>query len=247
MFNLQHILYILISGGLTVALLMLFHNRVKEENTKNFILKFFAIGTVLIHYSNIWVNYFLSEGNAVFENNHILPVYPCNVVMWMLLVAACCRNKKCLLFQILSEFCFYAGTVCGIFGVVLNMNFDANPTLANYDVFKGMLSHSTMLFGCLYMMVGGFVRIRVFNTVSLLAGWGCFIFCGVFVNRLYTHFGMTPPDGMWLKANPYLGVSPMILAGFAIFLIFVVLCIRDRSLPEEERWYKKLIERVRHA
>ena len=247
MLNTQHILYITVSGILTAVLLMLCHAHAKSSHTKNFILKLSAILTVVIHYSNIWVNYFASGGSATLENNHILPVYPCNVVMWMLLIAACCRDKKRLLFQLLGEFCFYAGTVCGVLGIVLNANFDNTPTLADYDVLKGLLSHSTMLFGCLYMLVGRFIRIRVFNVVSLCAGLGCFVFCGVSVNALYMHFGMEPPDGMWLLSNPYFRVSPMVLSAIAIALLFVALCIWERRLPEDERWYNKLTRRIHHA
>ena len=112
MFNLQHILYMLISGLLTAVLLVLARRYIKNETTKNYILKFFAILTVVIHYSNLWVDFFVSGGNATIENNHILPVYPCNVVMWMLLIASLLQNKKRLLFQLLGEFCFYVGTVC---------------------------------------------------------------------------------------------------------------------------------------
>lgn len=247
MFNTQHILYITVSGVLTVVLLMLCRARIQNSSAKNYILKLSAVLTVAIHYSNIWVNYFASGGSTVFENNHILPVYPCNVVMWMLLIASCCQNKKRLLFQLLGEFCFYAGTVGGIVGVVFNTNFANTPTLADYDILKGLLSHSTMLFGCLYMLVGGFIQIRMFNVVSLCAGLGCFVACGISVNALYTYFGMTPPDGMWLLSNPYCRVSPLLLGALIVFLLFIVLCIRERHLPQEERWYKKLKQRFHHA
>ena len=245
MFNTQHILYMVISGVLTMALLILARLFVHSDRNKNKILKFFAIITVLIHYSNLWVDYFASEGSATIENNHILPVYPCNVVMWMLLIAALVGDKKPRVFQILSEFCFYGGTVCGILGIVLNVNFGNTPTLADYDILKGMVSHSTMLFGCLYMLVGGFVKIRVFNTVSVTIGLAIFVVCGLVVNRLYEHFGMTPPDGMFLKSNPYLGVSPIILGIVAVLLLFAVLALYELRLPTEERWYTKL--KARHS
>lgn len=240
MFNIEHILYMVISGILTVALLYLAARFAKDQHSKNFILKFSAIITVMIHYSNLWVDYFVTGGNATIENNHILPVYPCNVVMWMLLVASLLQNKKRLLFQVLSEFCFYGGTICGIVGIVLNVNFGHTPTLADYDIFKGLLSHSTMLFGCLYMLVGRFIRIRVFNAVSVTIGLGTFVICGVGVNMLYEHFGMTPPDGMFLKSNPYTTVSPVILGIWAIIILFFGLAIWELRLPKEDRWYSKL-------
>lgn len=229
-----------ISGVATAVVLYLSRRLAKTENVKNKILKFFAILTVAIHYSNLWVDYFASGGTATIENNQILPVYPCNVVMWMLLIAALLRNKKSLVFQMLGEFCFYGGSVCGIVGIVLNVNFGNSPTLADYDILKGLLSHSTMLFGCLYMMVGGFIRVRVFNAVSVAAGLGTFVLCGMAVNRLYERFGMTPPDGMFLKSNPYTSVSPIVLGIVVVMLMFIGLSIRELRLPKEERWYHKL-------
>lgn len=240
MFNTQHILYMVISGILTAVLLFLSARFAKDQRSKNFILKFSAIITVMIHYSSLWVDYFVSGGNATIENNQILPVYPCNVVMWMLLIASLLQNKKRLLFQVLSEFCFFGGSICGIVGIVLNVNFGNTPTLADYDILKGMLSHSTMLFGCLYMLVGRFIRIRVFNAVSVTIGLGTFVICGVGVNMLYEYFGMTPPDGMFLKSNPYTTVSPVILGIWTIIILFCGLALWELRLPKEDRWYNKL-------
>lgn len=243
MFNAQHILYIVISGILTAVLLSLANRYAKDEETKNRILKCTAIITVVIHYSNLWVDYFASGGTATIENNQILPIYPCNVIMWMLLTASLLPNKKGLLFRLFGEFCFYGGTICAVLGIVLNTNFGNNPTLADYDILKGLLSHSTMLFGCLYMLVGRFIRIRVFNTVSVTAGLSCFVACGLGVNALYEHFGMEAPDGMWLRSNPYIPVPPMALGGVAIVLLFGFLALWEMRLPREERWYRKLARR----
>lgn len=246
MFNMQHILYMAVSFGATAILLIALRLLVKTDRTKNRILKIAAIITVVIHYSNIWVNYFANGGTATVENSHILPVYPCNVVMWMLLAAALIQNKKRLIFRLLSEFCFYGGTICGVLGIVLNVNFGNNPTLADFEILKGLLSHSTMLFGCLYMLVGGYIRIRVFNVLSLLFGLSSFVICGKLVNSLYEHFGMTPPDGMWLESNPYFTTSPMKLGLLAVGVMFIILHLWELHLPKEQRWYKHLHRRKKH-
>ncbi|MBQ6997255.1 MAG: YwaF family protein [Oscillospiraceae bacterium] len=246
MFNSQHISYMLISGILTAALLALARMHIHDEKNKNRILLFSAVLTVMLHYSNLWVDYFATGGTATVENNHILPVYPCNVVMWMLLVSALIKNKQRLLFRILSEFCFYVGTLCGIIGIVLNFNFDNNPTLTDYYVLKGLLSHSTMLFGCLYMLFGRYIKFRVFNVVSICSGLGVFIACGQAVNTLYERCGMTAPDGMWLKGNEYIGICPIYLGFLAAIILFIPLHLREMRLPVEERWYTKLFRRNRN-
>lgn len=238
MFNTQHILYMIISGALTAVLLYLSKRFVTDDASKNRILKFSAIITVVLHYSCMWVDYFTTGGNATISKTHILPIYPCNVTMWLLLVAALMQNKRRHIFHIIGEFCFLAGTLCGIFGIVLNFNFDSTPTLADYDVLKGMLSHSTMLFGCLYLYFGGFIRIRMFNFVSVIAGLSSFILCGILVDELFTHFGMEAPDGMWLHENPIdFPIPPMILALVATSVVFVLINLYQLRLPKDERWY----------
>lgn len=244
MFNLQHILYMVISGILTGLFLVLCSRFVRDDKHKKRILLFSAVITVVIHYSSLWVDFFATGGNATFESTHILPVYPCNVVMWMLLAAAAMKNKNSTIFHLLGEFCFLGGTVCGVVGIVLNANFDATPTLADYDIFKGLLSHSTMLFGCLYLFTGKFVRLRMFNTVSVTAGLGTFVICGMIVNQLYLQFGMDPPDGMFLRSNPYLPVSPIFLGIGVVLILFSIHALRELRLPREERWYVK--RKLRH-
>ncbi len=239
MFNIQHIIYMVVSTLLTVALLIFCAVKVKGEKGKNLILKISAWATVFIHYSDIWVNFFATGGNATVESVYILPVYPCNVMMWLLL-ACVFVNKKSVLFKLLTEFCFYGGIVCGVIGIALNANFDSNPTLANYGVLKGLLSHSTMLFGCIYLKTTGFVKIRVFNVVSVTCGLLTFVLCGCFVNGLYERFGMTPPDGIFLNSNPYFNLSPILLGAIALVFLFIALAVYELTFPKEERWYNKM-------
>ena len=103
-----------------------------------------------------------------------------------------------------------------------------------------------MLLGCIYLLVGGFVHIRVFNACSVVAGLGVFLICGIAVNKLYELCGMEAPDGMWLKSNPYIGVPPLVLGFIFALMLFGVLHLRDMRLPVEERWYKQIKRRKDH-
>ncbi|MBR2903506.1 MAG: YwaF family protein [Clostridia bacterium] len=240
MFNLQHILYMVISAIVSAGLLVLFAKTVKEQKHKNFILKFFAVITVVIHISNLWVEFFQNGGTAQIVGVHILPLFPCNIVMWMLLVTAFIDNKEGTVFRLLAEFCFIVGTLCGVVGILLNQNFGANPTLADYGILKGMLSHSTMLIGCIYLFVGGYVRPGIFSTLSLVFGFGIFVICGIVTNVLYAAFGMTSPDGIWINGVPYIGVSSIILGLALVAVYFGVFALIELRLPPEKRWYSRL-------
>lgn len=234
MFNTPHILYMVISGILTAVLLVLADRMLKLQHHKDRFLTFFAIATVVVHYSDLWVDYFANDGQVLVSSAHLLPVWPCNVMMWMLLAASLIKDKKCLPFQMLGEFCFVVGTVCSIVGIAFNANYDATPTLANYSILKGLVSHSTMLVGCLYMLTGGYIRIRVFNTVSVSAGLGVFFLCGVVVNWLHDYFGMEAPDGMLLRHNPYFDCSPVLPSLGLLLVLFLTLYLMERSKKKKE-------------
>lgn len=232
MFNTQHILYMVISAIVTAALLVLFNKKVTTDRRKDQVLRFFAIITVIIHISDAWVDYFVTAGTETITSVHILPIYPCNVIMWMLLIAALLENKKGTLFQMLGEYCFFAGILCGTVGILLNKNFDSTPTLADYSVLKGLVSHSTMLLGCIYLKTAGFIRFRSFNTVSIMAGMGVFLICGVSMDWLAEHFGMEAWDGMFLRENDYLPVSPLLLCAVPVLILHVVLALRKRKIAK---------------
>ena len=240
MFDLPHVLYILISGLITAVLLYASTKYVRSENHRNLILKLSAVATVIIHFSSLWVDFFTGGGNAPVEGNHILPIYPCNIIMWMLLILSFMENKKSAVFRLLAEFCFIVGTVCGVIGIVFNINYDSNPSLLDYDILKGLLSHSTMVFGCIYIYLLGYVKFGVFNTLSLLSGFSVFVLSGLAVNGLYEAFGMTPPDGIFLYEVPYIGVSSVPLGALFILVVFGLLALYEQRLPEDERWYSKI-------
>ena len=229
-----------ISAVLTAALLFLASKKIKDQKYKNLLLKLSAVITVIIHFSDLWVIYLKSGGFAYIGSTYIFPMYPCNIVMWMLLFAAFIENKSSTLFKLLAEFCFVIGSVCGVIGIVLNENFMMIPTLADYSILKGLLSHSTMLFGCIYLFVGGFVRPGISSTLSLVFGFSIFVVSGVTVNLLFEAFGMASPDGIWIKGVPYVGVSSIILGLLAVALYFAVFALVELRLPREERWYSKL-------
>ena len=70
---------------------------VKKERAQNIILIVAAIFTIVFHYSS-FIFKLLSGGNAIEylgeTPNLILPIYPCNVVMWSALIFAFLKNKK---------------------------------------------------------------------------------------------------------------------------------------------------------
>lgn len=240
MFNLQHILYMLISGVLTAVLIFVFVKRINTERGKVLVLKITAVLTVIVHYSNLLAEYLKGGGEATISNTHILPMYPCNVIMWLFLILAFIENKKGIVFRVLSEFCFIAGCVCMIVGIVFNFNFDSTPTLLDYDVLKGLLSHSVLLVGCIYLYFAGYVKLGIFNSVSLFFGFLTFVISGTVSNLLFKAFDISIVDGFYLIEVPGVGVSSVILGFLLVLVIFGAWALVELRLPTEERWYSRI-------
>ena len=246
MFGLTHILYMLISAMISAGILIFLYVKVEDDDKKTLALRAMAVVTVIIHYSSLWVNFF-ATGDKTIEESQLLPIHPCNVCMWLLIACSFIKNKKSIIFKLISEFTFWGGVVCGSIGIIINENFGANPTLADYDVLKGMLSHSTMVLGCIYLLVSGMVKIRVSNVISVIAGLSFFVIDGAIINTLYLISGRGECNSMYLQELPFpdmpwLNTLTMGIMGVAV--AFIATAIYEQvALPCEERWYSKLKRR----
>lgn len=242
LFDLGHILYISISAVLTCVILILARMLIKSQSSKNLFLRLWAIFTVVIHYSVIYVD-FLSSGKLQIGENMIFAIHPCNVCMWLLLAVSLIKKQDTAVFRIIAEFVFWAGTICGIIGIVLNENYAALG-LGNYEAFKGLLSHSTMIIGSLYMLVGGYIRIRVFNVVSVISGLILFVVNGAFINGIYKLFDRGEPNSMYLQKPPFPDMpwlNTVFIGIIAVFVCFIITSLYEQiALKRDERWYARL-------
>lgn len=243
LFDLQHTLYIIISCLLIVMLLILCGIFVKAEKYKDVILKTAAVLTVVLHYSSLYVDYF-QTGQATLEAPMLLPIYPCNVAMWLLLIAAFWKNKNSKVFGYVAEFTFYLGIVGGIIGILFNEIYASTPNLAEWHTLKGLLSHSVMLFGCVYLLVGGYLKIRVKNTISVFFGLIFLLLDGGIIIGLYRLANLTPPNCMYLLENPFPSlpwINTFVVGVLGLVLVFGITAIYELlKVPKEERWYQQI-------
>lgn len=227
MFNLEHILYMFDAFLLTGVIILVAKDRLKSDRSKMLLVRVFALLTIFIHLSDLWVDFLKNEGNVYVPANVLFLIYPCNICMW-LLFATSVMPRNNLIYRIISEFTCIGGTVCGIIGLVFNANFDNNPTLLDYSVFKGLLSHSTMILGCIFLGVSGLVKIRVRNVLSIVSGLLFFILVGGVVNGTFTAFGVPSCNAMYLQeppfaSMPWLNTWTMGVAGVLLVTAFTVL------------------------
>lgn len=245
MFNTAHILYMVISAVVSAVILTVCYFKVGNLKSKELVLKIFAILTVVLHFSSLYVDFFKGE-EPVAGASMLLPIHPCNIIMWLLVIVAFFKNRESTVCKILSEFTFWAGIICGTVGILVNENYANTPTLADYDVLKGLLSHSTMLIGCIYILVGKFIKIRVSNVKSVFFGLCLFIVDGVLINALYSIFGLDPCNSMYLLEPPFdtmPWLNTLVIGIIGLGICFAVTATYEKAfLPLEERWYYKAQE-----
>lgn len=242
MFDLTHILYTSISFLIIAVLLILCYKYVKDDKYKDLVLKISSVIVVILHFSPLYVDYF-SSGSASVGSSYLLPIFPCHLMMWSLLIIAFKkRNNK--FFNTLIEITFYIGTVGGILGEVLNDAYLNNPSLSDWNVLSGLLSHSVMTFGCLYLLVGGYFKVSVKNTISVAIGIVFLAVYGLFIVGLFSMFKLDPPNTMYLLEKPYpefpwINTYTIAIAGVSAAYL-ITSTYELIAFDKEDRWYNKI-------
>lgn len=237
-------IYNLITLFITGLLLVVCKKKIKNERTKDIVLKTAAVMVVALHYSSLYVDYFSNHGEATVEGNMLLPIYPCNIIMWLLLIVAFMKNRDSKIYKYLAEFTFVGGTICGLVGVLFNINFLDNPDFFDYYIFKGLISHTVMIFGTIYLYLFNYVQIEVKRTMkSIIFGLLLFSIIGLIINVLFAIFDISSVNAMFMLEPP-LEEFPIFnfftIGILGILVSFIGLNIYERfALPKEERWLTK--------
>ena len=243
LFDFWHI-FILAVGAIAISVaLVLACKFIKSQDKQNLFLKWCAILTVAIHISEVWVDYF-SQGYAQVDPSIIIPLQPCHLSMWFLVILAFKKNKEDRFFKTLAEITFYLGTIGGAFGVLLNFSYADNPTLADWFVLQGFLSHYTLIAGSLYLKFGGYIQIRVKNMISIVLGLSLVCIYGWFVVGLHLLLGLAAPNSMLVLEGPYPAlpwINIYTIAAAAVVVLFIFTSLYEQfTLKPEDRWYKKI-------
>lgn len=208
---------------------------------------------VIIHYSSIYVEFFKNQGVARAFDIYILPVYPCHIFMWLLVIVAFIKNRETTFYKGLADFTFIGGTAAGLIGTLFNMNFlNADvPSFLNYDLLKGLLSHIVMAFGTLYLFVFNYVKLEVVqSTISVAIGLIGFSIIGVIINTLFKIFNIPSLNTMFMLEPPfkeYPFINFLTIGILGLLITFIGILIYEHfTLPKEERWVTKMkLERKR--
>ena len=243
MFGKTHLLYMLVTA-LICAVIIVPLFILKKHSLNLIAIKFFAVLTLVIQYSPLWID-FLTLGSATVDADMLFPIHPCNICMWLLMLSSIFIENKSRGATILRDFTFWGGVVCGTIGTVFNFNFIANPDLGNYFILKGLLTHTTMVAGCILLFTSGIVKIRVSRGVlSVFCGLCLFAIDGFLINLIYSSFNLPPCNSMYLLEAPFNEIpwlTTPVIGLFAMITVFIISAVFEQfALPKEKRWYKRL-------
>ena len=236
-----------------IAVMLYFIKKhVKKEQTQNIILLACAIFTIAFHYSTFFIK-LLSGANAIeyLRNtpNLIMPIYPCNVVMWSALVFALLKNKKSKTGMFLADYLFWFGIVSTLVGMFANVDFINNPTFKDYENIKSVGAHATLLFNVLLLSVFGYIKIDVKRNITniIISVFEMAViggYCNLMFLVLASEAVAYDVNSMFLIHSPFEGVDFLIypvIVLIAIPIYFAVFAICDLCVHKKgERFFDKL-------
>lgn len=235
------------------AFLMAAKKWARSERAKSALLLIAPIITILVHYSSfIYHSIFTGAGIEYLGEtpNLILPIYPCNVVMWCALIYGLIRNKDSKIGLLISDYVFWFGIASTLVGMFANVDFIMNPTLTDYEVTKSILAHATLLFNVLLIPVFGHLRPEFFRNmlnmvISVISMYVIGLYCNLVFESLVSYEKAYDVNSMFIIHSPFDGVPflryPVIaVAGLFIYLIIFTVCDSVKN-PRGSRWYNRAV------
>ncbi len=224
---------------------------VRQERTKNIVLVAAAVFTIVFHYSSFLFKV-LSGGNAIEylgeTPNLILPIYPCNVVMWSALIFPFLKNKTSKTGAFFADYLFWFGIVSTLVGMFANVDFIKNPTLADYENVKSIAAHATLLFNVLLLPLFGYIKIDVKrNTKNIILSVLMMAVIGGYCNFVFSALASEAVayevNSMFLIHSPFEGLDYLtypVISLIAIPIYFTVFVICDFCAHRKgARFYNK--------
>lgn len=243
------IIFNLILILIITALLIAVKKWVRGERAKRALFLIAPLVTILFHYSSFFYH-LLFTGNGISylseTPNLILPIYPCNVVMWCALFYGLLKSKDSKLALLLSDYIFWFGLFSTLVGMFANVDFIMNPTLRDFEILKSIVAHATLLFNLLLVPIFGLLRPSFFRNMrnmvlSVLAMLVIGMYCNLIFEALVSAEAAYDVNSMFLIHSPFEGMPFLrypLIAVIALVLYFVVFTVCDvvRN-PRGKRWF----------
>lgn len=234
------------------GLLIIVKKTTKSNTSKNILLLVSAIITILFHYSS-FIYYCLSGGDYLtyLKNtpNLVLPIYPCNVVMWSCLILGLIKNKESKLSVFLIDYIFWFGIFSTLVGMFVNVDFIKNPTLLDFEITKSIVAHATLLFNVLLLPLFGYIKINFKRNMknmvlSVILMYVIGLYCNLVFSALISVDAANDVNSMFIIHSPFEGIEFLkypFISLIALVLYFIVFTTGEIiTKPKGERWFENL-------
>lgn len=231
------------------ALLVIVKITVRTKKTQRILFLVSAVVTVLFHYSTYLFLLIKGEGASDYlrsNPNLILPIYPCNVVMWSCIILPLLKEKSKLA-EILIDYIFWFGIFSTLVGMFANVDFIRNPTLADYDIVKSIIAHATLLFNLMMLPIFGMVKINLWRNMKnmIISVVGMYVI-GLYCNLIFEVIGSPEMaydvNSMFIIHSPFEGLDflkyPVIaLVALVLYFVLFLICdlIKRKSTPKVKK------------
>lgn len=243
---------------LVIAVLLALAKRwALSERAKRMLLLISPIVTVLFHYSSfLYHSVFTGAGIEYLKEtpNLLLPIYPCNVVMWCALIYGLMPEKRSRAALLLSDYIFWFGIASTLVGMFANVDFIVNPTLADYEVTKSIVAHATLLFNVMLIPTFGYLRPDFFRNmrnmiISVIGMYVIGLYCNLIFSALVSPEKAYDVNSMFIIHSPFEGVPFLrypIIAAAALVIYLVIFTVCDIvTAPHGKRWYNRALAALR--
>lgn len=239
-----------------VGVLILLKKFCKSNKAIYIALLIIPICTILCHYSSLVYHFFKDDSAMTYlkhNPNLVLPIYPCNIVMWLSLVFGIIRKKEGKFANFLMDYLFWFGVLSAAVGMFANVDFVRNPNLKDFDIAKGILSHGLLLLNALALPVLGFVKIKLERNIlniiiSTLMMFVVGLYCNLLFEVLVSKEMAFEVNSMFIIHSPFnyddkILTFPLISV-IIVFLYFITFVICEMfAYKHKERWYIRLFSK----
>lgn len=233
------------------VILSIIKKRVKTELTKNILLLVAPIITLLVHYSQFI--YDVMTGGDIMAHlsanpNLYMPLYPCNIVMWLTLIFALLKNKNSKFGEFCVDFIFWFGVAAAVIGMFANEDFIRTQSIADYAILKSIIAHATLLFNVLLLPIFSYVKIDVKRNfkniiISLLVMGVIGAYCTLIFYALVSYEQAYFINSMFMVHSPFAGLDFLtypVVALIAVPVYFVLFVICDLCAHKKgKRFYNR--------
>ena len=218
-------------------ILFIIKKRVKTERTKNILLLVAPIITLLVHYSQFI--YDALTGCDIMAHlsanpNLYMPLYPCNIVMWLTLVFAFLKNKNSKFGEFCVDYMFWFGVLAAVIGMFANEDFIRTQSIADFAILKSIIAHATLFFNILLLPIFGYVKIDVKKNfknivISVLVMGVTGAYCTLIFYALVSYEQAYFINSMFMMHSPFAGLDfltyPVVaLIAVPVYLAIFIIC-----------------------